>query len=208
MTTQDIDRIIANLSRLDTQAWLMIVLALAIVCAFAWLLWTRQRNRGRVVRVLRSLAGDFRRDLVIPDGIGGQIQLEYLLLTMKGLVVLDVKNYRGTLFGAEHIPTWSQLVPAGSYKFTNPLPQNALRVQAVKLLVGDVPVCGRVVFTQEGYFPKGLPAGVSLLEGLAQDLGLAAQVEGIPDAYRDGWHYLLSRAEQPDPGLPVTRQSV
>jgi len=204
---QDIAKITAELSRLTFEAWLFVVICVVLALAFAWLIWNGLRNRGRLQRVLRKLGCEFRHDHVIPDGVGGQIHLDYLLLTAKGLVVLDVKNYRGILFGAEHIPVWTQMVRGGSYKFTNPLPQNALRVQAVKLLVADVPVRGRVVFTQEGHFTKGWPAGVSLLESLQQDLGLTVPPDTVPAAYRDAWAYLLAQGESAEGEARPSRQS-
>ncbi|WP_295393600.1 hypothetical protein [uncultured Thiodictyon sp.] len=48
--------------------------------------------------------------------------------------------------------------------------QNYAHTQAVKALVPGVPVFGRVVFTDDSRFPKGIPEGVSSLRDLNRDL--------------------------------------
>jgi hypothetical protein len=50
----------------------------------------------------------------------------------------------------------------------NPLESLYDRVAAVRLLAGDVPVEGRIVFTDRGRFPKGRPPHVSRLGSLAE----------------------------------------
>ena len=172
----------------DTALWGAVLTTLLLVAVLIMLAWRWHTKRHQVSRLLRGLGGIFMRDLIIPDGVGGTVQTDFLVLLRGGVLALDVKNYRGALFGAENAPLWSQMVRARSFKFTNPLPENILRVQSLKLLLPNVPVIGRVVFTREGRFPRDIPAGVSMLDTLAEDLGAFAGPASLQ--YLETWKWL------------------
>ena len=183
-----------NLNKLlaspDTALWGAVLTTLLLLAVLGMLVWRWHIKRHQIPRLLSSLGGIYVRDLIIPDGVGGTIQTDFLVLLRGGVLVLDVKNYRGALFGAENAPLWSQMVRARSFKFTNPLPENTLRVQSLKLLLPSVPVIGRVVFMHEGRFPRDMPAGVSMLDTLATDLGAFAGPASIQ--YMEAWKRLKS----------------
>ena len=168
--------------------WGAVLTSLLLLAVLIMLAWRWHTKRHQVTRLLRSLGGMHLRDLIIPDGVGSTIQTDFLGLLRGGVLVLDVRNYRGALFGAENAPLWSQMVRARSFKFTNPLPENTLRVQSLKLLLPNVPVIGRVVFTREGRFPRDMPAGVSMLDTLAADLGAFAGPASLQ--YMEVWKRL------------------
>lgn len=65
----------------------VIVVALAAVALF--LLWWRRRG-PRLSQALQDVSIDRLTNVLVPDGMGGQIQVEHLLLTANGLVVIDV----------------------------------------------------------------------------------------------------------------------
>ncbi len=184
------DNINNMLQRPDTALWGAVLSTLLLIAVLVMLAWRRYTKRHQVVRLLRDLGGLYVRDLIIPDGVGGTIQTDFLVLLRGGVLVLDVKNYRGALFGAQNAPLWSQMVKARSFKFTNPLPENFLRVQSLKLLLPNVPVIGRVVFTREGCFPRDMPVGVSMLDTLAEDLGSFAGPASL--LYLETWKRLKS----------------
>lgn len=174
----------------DAVLWGAVLTTLLLLAVLIVLARRRHLKRQGLPRLLRGLGGLYVRDLIIPDGVGGTIQTDYLVLLRGGVLVLDVKNYRGVLFGAENAPLWSQMVRARSFKFTNPLPENSLRVQSLKLLLPNVPVIGRVVFTGEGRFPRDRPAGVSMLDTLVADLDAFAGPASIQ--YMEAWKRLKS----------------
>jgi hypothetical protein len=178
--------------------WGLVILLASILLG---VIWRRRLHGHRVRRLLRRIGCEYCADLVVPDGVGGVIYLDYLLLTPAGLVVMDVKNYQGVLFGSDNIQNWTQMVKEGSFKFTNPLLQNTLRVQAVRHLVPGVPVAGRVVFTPEGSFPRGRPAGVSMLNSLPDDLAFAPGA-ALPPHYRSAWMSLLAYKDSAGGRLP------
>jgi hypothetical protein len=130
-----------------------------------------QLRERRMRRHIEQCGLDFVKNAVLPDGMDGVTHIDYLLLTPTGIVVADLKRYQGILFGAEHIDQWTQVLGQKSFKFANPLFKNELDVMAVKAQVPSTNVTGRVIFSEEGDFPKGIPTGVSRLGDLKSDLG-------------------------------------
>ncbi len=153
-------------------AWVIgAALALGVVIGLAvWVYLRRSASRRKLRRVFKRLGSAQLRNVVLPDGVGGEIQVDCLLRQPERILVLDIKNMHGVLFGGEQIDEWTQIVERRSYRFPNPLPDNRLRCQAVQALAGEVAVLGRVVFTDAGEFPRGVPEGVSTLDSLPADL--------------------------------------
>lgn len=105
---------------------------------------------------------DRLQDVLVPDGMGGQIQLEHLLLTANGLVVIDVKAFDGTIFASDRMEEWTVIGERGRFTFPNPLGTLYDRVAALKQHVRDVPVVGYVLFSPGADFSKGRPRDVVL----------------------------------------------
>jgi len=139
---------------------------------------------------------EYLRNVMVPDGVGGEIHLDFLVLTVSGLVVADVKDYRGVLFGGEKTDQWTQLVNQHSYRFDNPLFQNQLRVATLKTLLGEVPVRGCVAFTASGRFPRGMPGGVYMLDRLLGELDCAAGDGALSVKLRLAWAQLKQQARK------------
>jgi len=149
----------------------------------------------KIKRIVLKTAVQYMPNIELPDEVEGAVHVDYLMLMPGGIVVVDVLNCRGILFGADKMDTWSQLVGRKSYKFENPLPYNQTRVQSIKLLVDPkVPVEGRVVFSSAGKFPKGVPEGVSMIDTLQDDLAHLAVYGEVPQLIKDAWEKLRSRA--------------
>src|SRR5690554_7314103 len=91
--------------------------------------------------------------------MGGQIQVEHLLLTGSGMLVIDVKEYEGVVFAGERMEEWTVIGDGGRGRFTFPNPLRTLydRVAALRQLVRDVPVEGYVLFASGAKFNKGRP---------------------------------------------------
>jgi len=123
-----------------------------------------------VGRVLNRLGEAALHDIILPDGRGGLTQIDHLVLTQAGLLVVETKNYAGQVLGQPQDKKWTQRLGKQSFTFQNPLRQNYLHAQALKALTPGVPIQGRVVFTNATRFPKGVPEGVSSLSTLKTDL--------------------------------------
>jgi len=127
-----------------------------------------RRRRVDVLAVLRGVAVERLENVLVPDGMGGRIQVEQLVLTAQGILVVDVKRFEGVIFASDRMNEWT--VIARRRRFTFPNPQNALydRVAAVKQLVRDVTVIGYVLFPEAADFSKGRPRDVILPRELAE----------------------------------------
>jgi hypothetical protein len=91
-------------------------------------------GEARVAAVLDRVGADRLHDVILPDGRGGSTQVDHLVLTGAGILVVETKNYRGSVYGREHEAQWTQRLGRRSFPFQNPLRQNYGHVQAVKAL--------------------------------------------------------------------------
>ena len=131
--------------------------------------------------------------MLVPDGMGGGFHVDFLLLTMRGVVVIDLRDVQGNIFGGDQMAEWTVMDGAQRFTFTNP--QSALydRIAAVKAVAGDVPVEGRIVFTRRGKFPKGLPKWTLMLDAPARGVRrrrISTYPPTAPRSYREGWQRL------------------
>jgi len=137
------------------------LLAATVSALFVVRLWLRRR-RPRLGQALQDVSIDRLQNVLVPDGMGGQIQVEHLLLTANGLVVIDVKEFEGTIFAGERMAEWTVIGERGRFTFPNPLGTLYDRVAALKQIVRDVPVVGFVLFGAGADFTKGRPKDVVL----------------------------------------------
>lgn len=189
----------------DMQNWPIeywLVLAMAVVGTIALTLavplllriYRRDAEQRRVARLIRNLNTEFLKNVGFPDGMDGNIFVDYLVLTPSGILVIDLQDYAGFIFGAANIDQWTQMVRRRGFKFENPLHQNAWRVQAVQALVKDAPVLGRVVFSSVSQFPKGVPEGVSHVSTVTVDLAPLFDNKAVTDTMRSAWDELLTHS--------------
>lgn len=168
------------------------VLAIVLVAgALGWLFLSKSSDSRRLRKVFKNIASEHRTGLVIPDGMDGEIQLQHILLTPTGILVVDLKQANGPVFAGEKLETWSVMEGKQRYKFKNPLASLRARTAAVRALAKDVPVHGRVVFTGEADFVGGRPEQVLTLEELADEFSQPgrAGVENM-SAFHSSWQQL------------------
>ncbi len=163
-----------------------------------WILIRVRRARSRLTseRVFRRIAHERLKDFVIPAVDGGEIFVENLLLTAKGLLVVDIKAVVGSVFGGDKMQDWTVISSNGRYTFSNPQPALQERVLAVRLIARDVPVSGRVLFLEEASFTRGTPAMACTLQDLLADYEEkdADAAEAKVNAFRQQWDALREKA--------------
>lgn len=162
--------------------------------------WRHIRARRQLVRTVESIALAALRDIVLPDGSGGHLHLDFLLMTGRGLLVIDLRDVAGVVFGGEHMHEWTVMNGIARSTFMNPLESLYDRVAVVRQLAGDVPVEGRIVFTERGRFPKGRPPKVTQLAALAAEfpaLGPDA-ASAAEERCRQVWDE-ISKLSEPSP---------
>jgi len=174
---------------LAAAASLLLLLVLA-----AW--WLVKRRRRTVESVIAGIAWDYLSDFVIPKADEGEIHLDHLLLTSEGLLVLDVKEVQGVVFGSDKMQDWTVMAKDRRYTFRNP--QEALydRIAAVKQIVRQVPVSGRVLFTDGADFTKGTPKLVCTLDELERGFGDpdSTGASARIDAFKPHWDRIREKA--------------
>ena len=155
----------------DASLWLLAAGALTLLVVSGVLLWRLyQRRRRDVDRRLRDACPGVLANFVIPDGNGEEIQVQYALLSGRGILVIDIKDVEGHVFGSEAMQDWTVIADDRRFTFPNPQPGLWDRVAAVKRLTPEAPVIGYVAFAGRARFTKGQPKSVTLLEPLLQEL--------------------------------------
>ena len=133
------------------------------------------------------MSADLLRSVMLPDTGGGLIHCDFVLLSRGGLVVVDLRDVRGMIFGGRHMDEWTVMDGHQRRTFDNPIEGLHDRVAAVKQLAGEAPVEGMVVFTARGRFPKGRPPQAALLDALAATIppieGHAEEAERWREAF-------------------------
>lgn len=145
--------------------------AVGVVALVVWLWrWDRRRRiRKSRTQAITGCGFDYLRDVLVPDGQGGALHVDFLLLTVRGVVVIDLRDVAGNIFGGDQMNAWTVMNRSERYTFANPQTSLYDRIAAVRALAQDLPVEGRVVFTPRGRFPKGLPRHTLTLESLAAE---------------------------------------
>ncbi len=178
---------------LDTRS---LILAL-IGCVFVALLWMliRKRKRANPRARFRNASKAFLGDFLIPDGEGGEIHIENALLCTRGIVIVNIKDVAGNVFGSDTMQEWAVITDEQRYTFGNPQDGLYDRTAAVKRLVPDVPVMGYIAFTDTAEFSKGFPKHVIGLSELLEQLESEhAQQSAAPDAFWPAWENLAAEA--------------
>ncbi len=155
-----------------------------------WRWYSRRQARRALVQAVTRGAVDFVQDVLVPDGNGGSYHVDFLLLTLRGVLVIDLRrDVSGNVFGGDQMTEWTVMESAKRTTFQNP--QSALydRVAAVKALATDVPVEGRIVFTQSAVFPKGMPKWTVRVDALTAEFpGVdRGTLEAAVQRYVPGW---------------------
>ena len=174
-------------------------LAAGLVTA-AFALWRAKRNPlRRLLTTVKAISADYLHDIVVPDGVDGQIHLDLVLLTGDGILVLDIKDHHGSVFAGANMEQWTVMNGSRRISVRNPLGALHDRVEAVRQLVEhEVPVDGRALFTGDARFVKGRPEGVLLLAELREAFGSrAAGDERSVEAFRARWQQLREIAARP-----------
>jgi hypothetical protein len=151
--------------------WLLPLAAIALLL-IVWLVYRFMRGRrGGLAGALEDISFDRIEGLIIPSADEGEILIDYLLLTAKGLLILEVKDNQGIVFGGDKLQDWTVINDERRYTFSNPQPALYDRIAAVRQIVREVPVAGRILFLDGADFTKGVPDLVTDLAELIIEFG-------------------------------------
>ena len=186
-----------GLSQVQFIAVVIGVVVVAFLGFFGGRLWMLRRRDARRVARVTSGAADFLRNVLVPDGNGGDYHLDFVLLTSRGVVIIDMRDIIGNVFGGDQMTDWTLIEGARRTTFVNPQSGLYDRIASVKAIAVDTPVEGRIVFTKRAKFPKGLPRFTVMLDSVSAEfprLG-AAELDIAVSKYRPGWQRLKEVAK-------------
>jgi hypothetical protein len=187
---------IEQLRDVDTPQNRLILWVVAAVFVLSMVVFVARvlRRRGAVRKLhqgIVSVSIEHLQNVLVPDGMGAGMHVDYLLLTSRGVVVVDLRDVAGNIFGGDQMTQWTVMNGASRTTFQNP--QHALydRVAAVRALAGELPVEGRVLFTRRAKFPKGLPRWTLMVDSLRSEFP-RVESDALMDRYRRDWEALRS----------------
>src|SRR5688572_22987782 len=111
-----------HLERIDLE--LLAVLALSalflMAVGYGYLRYQRYAALKRLRRAVAEVAYEMLVDVLIPDGMDGMLHVEFMLLTQRGIAVLDLRETPGMIFGGDQMKEWTVMTRNRRYTFPNP----------------------------------------------------------------------------------------
>lgn len=113
-----------------------------------------ERSERRVVLQLLKAGVNPKaifHDLYIRKPNGEYTQVDVAVATKAGLIIFEVKDYSGWIFGNERQRYWTQIMAYGKekYRFYNPVMQNSAHIQAIRQNLPQnpgIPIYSIIVF--------------------------------------------------------------
>lgn len=174
------------------------VAAILLVLIVIFVIYSKYKRSAnyRMATMLKPYRKDEIKNFIIPDGIGGLLEIEHLILLDQGLLLVEIYPMSGNLFGADEIDQWSQIIRGKSFKFVNPLRHIWISRQAIQALAPKTPVFCRIIFTADSAFPKGKPDEVSVLDSLAADLDVIKTAPIVTEKAQHSWDQIMRIARK------------
>jgi hypothetical protein len=165
--------------------WILISLFVSLVLYFIYktvsdiqlLRTVTQLNRGTwserdlIIRLLKEgvSSDDIFHDLYIEKKDGTYSQIDIVVLTEKGVIVIEVKDFSGWIFGFGNNEKWVHILGKMKYPFYNPIFQNEGHIRSLKnkLNVQDnIPFYSLIVFYGECELKKisNIPDGTMIVK--------------------------------------------
>ncbi len=179
----------------DQSTW-VVAGGVIVVLLVIWLVVRRRASGDRLARVLDDISYDRVDGILLPNGDEGEIQIDHLLLTARGLLIVDIKDVAGVVFGSDKMDQWTVISNERRFTFTNPQPALYDRIAAVRQIVRQVPVEGRLVFLDAAEFTKGVPEYVAGLDELQAEFGEPDKAAGKfkIEAFKPHWDLVRKAA--------------
>jgi hypothetical protein len=172
------------------QRLMVVLLGIAVLLVLLPLIrtpWRDWRERRQIARTVKRLGARILRDIALPDGMGGEIRIDYLALRSDAILVIGVKRYDGMIFGSPMTDEWTQTINSRSYKFPNPDTYLARQISAIRNIVPKIPVRGLHLFSDSAEFPWDKPANVRQLKDLRSSGIRRPTMKDIPAELRTAW---------------------
>jgi hypothetical protein len=184
---------------LNNNDLLTAVLAIVIAVPVMLFLFRTQlkswRQERHIRKAIRQLGWRSMENIHLPDGTGGEVTIEHLLLGRDAILVVDVMRFEGLIFGSPRTDQWTQVINRRSYKFDNPDQYLQRQINAVRLIAPDARVSGWHLFGYGARFPKDKPDSVLQL-GDVRTLPKRPRRRDIPKPLRATWKQLVDGVQE------------
>jgi hypothetical protein len=100
---------------------------------------------------------------------GSTTQIDHILVSTKGIFVIETKHYKGWIFGNPKSKVWAQIIYRNKYIFQNPIHQNYKHVKEVQRILDFLEarfIHNVVVFSGESVFKTPKIDNVCYIEEL------------------------------------------
>lgn len=130
-------------------------------------------ERNLVLKLLKSGIPEqtIFHDLYVKRYYGNYSQIDLVVATKVGIIVFEVKNYKGWIFGSGFNNSWTQVLAYGKekYRFYNPILQNNKHIDDLKRQLNQfyhIPFYSVVVFYGDCVFKEVycIPDGTFLVK--------------------------------------------
>lgn len=122
------------------------------VCYADWLGRRGEKHVARELNLVRLFGRDGKilRNVYVPKDNGEATEIGVLFIAVKGIYVLESKNYSGWIFGSECQRKWTVSFSSGmKERFHNPIKQNRTLCKWLRRYLGDdTPLFSIVVFSE------------------------------------------------------------
>ena len=101
----------------------------------------------------------------------GTTQIDHVVVSTKGIFVIETKHYSGWIFGDIQSKVWNQTIYKKKSYFQNPMHQNYKHVKVIQTLFDFMPadnVINVVVFSGDAEFKTKRPVNVLLLNEIVE----------------------------------------
>lgn len=147
-----------------------IILLIGLILGIGYQIYIKQKERKLIEQVTPITRGEkserkvilslmkeginpkaIFHDLYIQKSNREYTQIDVAVATKAGIIVFEVKDYSGWIFGNEHQKYWTQILAFGKqrHRFYNPVMQNAGHIQAIRQCLPnnpDIPIYSVIVF--------------------------------------------------------------
>jgi len=109
-------------------------------------------------------------NIVLKTAQGDLTEIDHLVVSPFGIFVIEVKNYQGWIFGAEHQEKWGVQHYRRKHQFQNPLRQNFKHTEAVAYVLGvdskaePDKIYSVIAFSERAQFKSKMPDNVLHIE--------------------------------------------
>ncbi|WP_158587468.1 NERD domain-containing protein [Neobacillus notoginsengisoli] len=115
--------------------------------------WHGEKQVSKRLKTLDQSSYIHLDDLYIPMKNGQTSQVDHILISSKGIFVIETKNFEGWIMGSENSPTWTRINFKHKNNFPNPVWQNYGHIKAIQEHLGDaaadIPFYSVVVFCKK-----------------------------------------------------------